>query len=54
MAKSRDEFIHHWNVANYTRQLRLAPDVQRRDMLIVLLAEERARGRDNGWIPGFA
>lgn len=51
MNKALDEFVHHQNVANYTRQLRIAPDAGRRSMLMSLLAEERSRARSNGWNP---
>lgn len=51
MDKTLNEFVHHQNVAYYTRQLCAAPDVQCRVMLMTLLAEERSRARSNGWNP---
>lgn len=51
MDKALDEFLHRQNVAHFTRQLRSAPDSQRRGMLMSLLAEERRRARKNGWEP---
>ncbi len=51
MNKTLDEFVHHQNVATYTRQLRAAPDAVSRGMLMTLLAEERSRARSNGWNP---
>ncbi|WP_304177503.1 hypothetical protein [Phenylobacterium aquaticum] len=53
MEKSRDEFLHRCNVANYTRQLRFAPDGPKRKALMALLAEEGVRARSNGWFPIF-
>lgn len=49
MDKALNEFVHHQNVAYFTRQLLAAPDVQCRRMLMKLLAEERSRARSNGW-----
>lgn len=51
MEKSRDEFLHRTNVANYTRQLRGATDASRRKVLMSLLAEEGARAKLHGWFP---
>lgn len=51
MNTALDEFVHHQNVAAYTRQLRAAPDAHCRGMLMTLLAEERSRARSNGWNP---
>lgn len=51
MDKALNEFVHHQNVAFYTRQLRAAPDALSRGMLMTLLAEERTRARSNGWNP---
>jgi hypothetical protein len=51
MERARDEYLHRLNVASFTRQLRDAPDGQRRKILMDLLAEETARGRSRGWLP---
>lgn len=51
MEKTRDEFLHRINVANYTRQLRAGPDAPRRKVLMSLLAEEGARAKLHGWFP---
>ena len=51
MDKALNEFVHHQNVAHFTRQLLAAPDIQRRGILITLLAEERFKARSNGWNP---
>lgn len=51
LEKSRDEFMHRTNVANYTRLLRAAPDASRRKVLMSLLAEEGARAKLHGWFP---
>ena len=50
MDRFRDEFIHRWNVAHYTRELRAPQEAGRREILMSLLAEERTRGRQNGWV----
>jgi len=51
LEKSRDEFLHRSNVANYTRQLRAGPDASRRRVLMSLLAEEGVRAKLHGWFP---
>lgn len=51
MKKSRAEFVHRRNVANYTQLLREAPDAGRRKVLMSLLDEEAAAARVNGWLP---
>lgn len=51
MERSRDEFLHRSNVANYMRQLRACPDAPRRKVLMSLLAEEGARAKLHGWFP---
>ncbi len=51
MDKRLEEFVHHRNVALYTRQLRFAVDAGQRALLMSRLAEERARARVNDWNP---
>ncbi|MFC3069030.1 hypothetical protein [Phenylobacterium soli] len=48
---STQEFVHRRNVLNYLRQLKDAPDDERRRMLMALLAEEAAKARRAGWMP---
>jgi hypothetical protein len=50
MQKAMNEFLHHRNVANYTRMLRDARDPERRKMLMSLLDEELAAAKANGWL----
>jgi len=54
MGQSREEFLYRQNVANYLRLLREAPDEARRTMLLALLAEEAAKAKASGWMPGLA
>ena len=49
MEKTLSEFVHGQNVIRYLRQLRTAPDVLSRGVLMSLLAEERASARVHGW-----
>lgn len=51
MNRSRDEYLHRRNVANYTRQLGESPEARRRAVLVTLLAEESAQARAKGWRP---
>ncbi len=51
MESSQAEFLHHRNVANYTRMLDDAPDAARRKVLMALLDEEADAATANGWLP---
>lgn len=51
MEKTQAEYIHRCNVAHYTRMLRVAPNAPRRKVLMILLAEESAIAKVNGWLP---
>ena len=51
MEKSQAEFVHHRNVANYTRMLRDTSDAGRRKILLSLLGEEAGAMKANGWFP---
>jgi hypothetical protein len=49
MDKALNEFVHHRNVALYTRQLRFATDATQRALLMSRLAEERMQAKTKGW-----
>ena len=51
MQMTTQEFIYRRNVLNYMRQLKDAPDEDRRKLLLIRLAEEAAKARQAGWNP---